>query len=46
MINKKICINANIKFNLFTSNSIFMSKTSYDSLYLNGNYLFIIVYLY
>lgn len=31
MFNKEICINANIEFNLVTSNSIFMSKTLYDS---------------
>lgn len=31
MINKEICINANIAFNLFTSNCILMSKTLYDS---------------
>ena len=31
MFNKEIYVNANITFNLVTSNSIFMSKTLYDS---------------
>lgn len=31
MFNKAICINANFAFNLVASNSIFMSKTLYDS---------------
>lgn len=31
MINNKMCINASIAIDLFISNGIFMSKTSYDS---------------
>ena len=31
MLNKGICINANVMFIFIASNSIFMSKTLYDS---------------